>query len=568
MKTKIAEGKENLFFFLAVFLVLILFNAFPSYAVQPPLPMELYGEVSLFNEPAPVGTQITALDADGNVCGTFEIVNGGYYGVLTCKGAIPPNNITGPSPGEGLRFKIGTYPASASINNLTAIVSWSEGVFQRIDLTAPPAVCGDGFCDIRVENCRNCPEDCGPCQQTPGAGEDREPTPAEEAGRLESSAGGRGAGGEEGGAFPEKEEEEECEENWVCSDWGPCLPEGIRKRECVDLNECGTNKSKPPEIETCVYQPPINETEADNKTLVEVEEPRRVVSRSFIDLCELRMDIFSLPSILFFIILFTFVASFVLWNKRKIRKLFLELRTQEEGEEIEKLREIASLKRKNKLFLLNVFGIALITYLYFYFFISCPERFFRYVWYLLLLVVLFPVLVTFFLWLFGYNEKRKEQNVKGLSSTHEKAIENMIRIVDHYLMKTDKEIMDAIDNLENRFEFAELIRTTPALREIYTKLQKLYNLYKSEMDQKSLEKGLLDDIDQLESNKEVQTAAKKHPELSKLLSNLKLISQAYNSKLDLYEELEEAKEEADEGTDSSSDDSKNNDKEKTKKTKS
>jgi hypothetical protein len=183
-------------------------------------------------------------------------------------------------------------------------------------------------------------------------------------------------------------------------------------------------------------------------------------------------------------------------------------------------------------------------------------------------VVLFPVLVAFFLWLFGYNEKRKEQNVKGLSSTHEKAIENMIRIVDHHLMKTDKEIMDAIDGLENRFEFAELIRTTPALKEIYTKLQKLYYLYKSEMDQKSLEKDLLDDIDQLESNKDVQAASEKHPELSKLLSNLKLISQAYHSKLGLYEELEEAKEEADEETESSSDDSKNDEKEKTKQPKS
>ncbi|MDK2907669.1 MAG: hypothetical protein PWQ87_127 [Candidatus Woesearchaeota archaeon] len=544
-----------MFFFLVGLLFLIPLTSFSSYAIHPPLPMELYGDAFLFNEPAQVGTKITALDADGNICGTFEIVNEGHYGVLTCKGAMLLNDNTGPSSGEKIRFKIGTYPASASINNLTVDVIWSEGAFQRVDLTAPPAVCGDGFCDIRVENCNNCPEDCGPCQFVPGEAEGLEKVPSGGERPEGSLEGSSTKGGELEGPTFVKEEEEECVENWICSDWGPCLPEGIRKRECIDLNECGTNKSKPPEIEDCVYQPPVNETEEGNKTVVE-EEPRRIFSRSSIDFCELRMDIFSLPSILFFVILFTFIASFVLFNKRKIRKLFLEIRNQEEGEELEKLREIASLKRKNRLFLLNAFGIAFVTYLYFYFFISCPDRFFGYIWYLLLSVMLFPILMTFFIWLFGYNEQRKKQNIRGLSSTHEKAIENMIRIVDHHLMKTEKEIMETIKELEEKPEFAELMRTTPALMDIYTKLQKLYVLYKSEMTQKSLEKELLDDINQLEYNKDVQISAEKYPELSKLLSNLKVISQAYNSKLDLYEELEEAKKESENEINMSIDDSK------------
>ena len=46
-----------------------------------------------------------------------------------------------------------------------------------------------------------------------------------------------------------------CIENWYCTRWGPCLPEGYRYRKCYDLNECGTNKSKPPEKEECTYIP-------------------------------------------------------------------------------------------------------------------------------------------------------------------------------------------------------------------------------------------------------------------------------------------------------------------------
>jgi hypothetical protein len=42
-----------------------------------------------------------------------------------------------------------------------------------------------------------------------------------------------------------------CEENWTCSEWSDCLNE-IQTRICTDLNDCGTNNSKPTETQDCV----------------------------------------------------------------------------------------------------------------------------------------------------------------------------------------------------------------------------------------------------------------------------------------------------------------------------
>ncbi|MBN1792605.1 hypothetical protein JW826_02885 [Candidatus Woesearchaeota archaeon] len=49
------------------------------------------------------------------------------------------------------------------------------------------------------------------------------------------------------------EEITECEENWICSEWDVCTPEGQQKRVCKDLNNCGTNRTQPLEVQECEY---------------------------------------------------------------------------------------------------------------------------------------------------------------------------------------------------------------------------------------------------------------------------------------------------------------------------
>ncbi|MEK6826105.1 MAG: hypothetical protein AABX90_00575, partial [Nanoarchaeota archaeon] len=42
----------------------------------------------------------------------------------------------------------------------------------------------------------------------------------------------------------------ECTENWICEDYGECI-NGVKTRECYDLNGCGTAERMPVNEEEC-----------------------------------------------------------------------------------------------------------------------------------------------------------------------------------------------------------------------------------------------------------------------------------------------------------------------------
>ena len=44
-----------------------------------------------------------------------------------------------------------------------------------------------------------------------------------------------------------------CAEDWKCSEWSECSPEGIQTRTCEDVNKCGTTEKKPSESQPCHY---------------------------------------------------------------------------------------------------------------------------------------------------------------------------------------------------------------------------------------------------------------------------------------------------------------------------
>ncbi|RLE42835.1 hypothetical protein DRJ19_03445, partial [Candidatus Woesearchaeota archaeon] len=79
--------------------------------------------------------------------------------------------------------------------------------------------CGDGVCDPG-EDCEICPEDCGPC-------------PEKAKSRKKKS----------------------CISEWNCTPWGPCMPEGLQYRTCIDMRNCRIPYNKPPEVRECTYIP-------------------------------------------------------------------------------------------------------------------------------------------------------------------------------------------------------------------------------------------------------------------------------------------------------------------------
>ncbi|NQU78361.1 hypothetical protein HQ545_01190 [Candidatus Woesearchaeota archaeon] len=69
--------------------------------------------------------------------------------------------------------------------------------------------------------------------------------------QLPAAGGGGGGGG--GGTV--NQTYELCEEDWTCTDWGPCLPSSYQFRNCRDRNECGTELNMPDTSRACLYIP-------------------------------------------------------------------------------------------------------------------------------------------------------------------------------------------------------------------------------------------------------------------------------------------------------------------------
>jgi flagellar basal body-associated protein FliL len=67
----------------------------------------------------------------------------------------------------------------------------------------------------------------------------------------EGSSGGGGGSGGSGGEFSGILIT--CLPQWFCSDWGPCLPESIKRRTCTDQMNCSVPLNKPNETEACEY---------------------------------------------------------------------------------------------------------------------------------------------------------------------------------------------------------------------------------------------------------------------------------------------------------------------------
>ncbi len=87
-----------------------------------------------------------------------------------------------------------------------------------------------------------------------------------------SGGGGDSGGGGGGGSSSEgddlnttdgsdsSENKFSCKENWKCGKYGSCI-DGIKTKECIDLNRCGTEIKKPDQIRTCI----ADEDEENNR---------------------------------------------------------------------------------------------------------------------------------------------------------------------------------------------------------------------------------------------------------------------------------------------------------------
>ncbi|MBN1793071.1 hypothetical protein JW826_05295 [Candidatus Woesearchaeota archaeon] len=271
-RTKIRAELGRLLLLVQLVLIIVVLLSWPSSA-HPPLPTEFYGRMRDYNNNASVGEVVNAYDESGTLCGTFIIVNQGYYGVLTCTGDDPETSADeGAVAGENITFRY-----KGSFTTARGEVTWELGTFKNVNLTYPVVYCGDYFCDAEYESTFTCPFDCPQynASQNVTTNATSNTTGNATGGGTGTGSGGGGGGG--GGAAGGTTQASitmrprylvnftgnysgadlgfDCIENWICTNWTECGIDGMQNRTCTDRNFCGTTEEKPPETQKCVYTP-------------------------------------------------------------------------------------------------------------------------------------------------------------------------------------------------------------------------------------------------------------------------------------------------------------------------
>jgi len=108
-----------------------------------------------------------------------------------------------------------------------------------------------------------------------------------------------------------------CIEKWVCSDWSGCSYEGTKKRDCNDVNECGTIKARPATGMLC--------ESSQMEIKVKVEKPLLIVENPLENIYNLEEErewfwIYLLLILCFLLIIG--IIGLIIYNKRESKKRY------------------------------------------------------------------------------------------------------------------------------------------------------------------------------------------------------------------------------------------------------
>ncbi|MBD3310189.1 tandem-95 repeat protein [Candidatus Woesearchaeota archaeon] len=135
------------------------------------------------------------------------------------------------------------------------VISVTDGLLSDSEkVTFSVITCGDGTCNFG-ETKNSCPGDCGVADDDDGGGGGGKTRKECNDGRDNDGDGLIDLADPGCESIYDDDEGDECIEDWQCTDWFTCRADGTQKRNCYDLNSCGTESQKPAVLRNCTYTP-------------------------------------------------------------------------------------------------------------------------------------------------------------------------------------------------------------------------------------------------------------------------------------------------------------------------
>lgn len=237
---------------------------------------------------------------------------------------------------------------------------------------------------------------------------------------------------------------------------------------------------------------------------------------------------------MFFAIILIIVLIDIFYSKGKIK----EIGGNKELSDVRRAKSILSVRRRMYLFIFIILLIALLLYLYYYFFIMC-EVGYRFLWLLLILLFVSPVIIHEVIRYLEYTESKRLKKLEALLNTHYKQIENIIRIENENLTEMEEELADDLYRLLEKPEYKDKNNSeeVSVLNEIYKELVLLYSKYREKENPVTNEAILCDDIYTLVENEKYKPVVQQDSNFKRIITKLKLLYKQYEEKQRLYDEI-------------------------------
>ncbi len=435
--------------------------------------------------------------------------------------------------------QVGNYSVNFSVSD--GNLNDSETVSFRI-VRGP--YCGDSSCGS-AEDCSSCSQDCGACPAGTGTG---------------AGAGTAAEEAEEGavvGRFTV------CHENWKCSDWPACSVDGFQKRKCVDINQCGTKKKKPTEIQVCEYIPTCSDDiqNGDEEgvdcggicnpciTLPSCSDRIQNQNENGVDCggpcepCEIT-KFAKLPELtklapfarqfpwMLLALAVILLSSTYIGDKAYVRRL-----TKKEIEEyrakIKKYKRIRKGVYTASSFL--AFAALVLTF-YMYLLSNKTELMVKLIWIPCLLVLVPPAVTLFIIRHFKYYEYKKREKEKQFLLTHKREKRNLIKMEDDILSALEVKIANKIkEHSKNKIFDDDLGKE---MDDVLKLLSSLVEDRKIKMEPSKADENTKNLIMELSNNSELLELSKEYPEFKSVLNTLKALAEGFKKKEEKIEDRE------------------------------